>query len=240
MTSRRGFTALSMVRSACLAAAVSAGAAAIGDEPSPEGKAESAAERGDNGTFDSPAWQNTKAGLDEWFSLQTKYDAKAIEEAKKRLGQRLKKMSPDEREAFHRELDLKLTLVLGPDGRDLMAWTAANFAAAAPAYRKKLDLQTPDILSLSPIQVREQLDDLQRKRSAARSQSAALDQARQARIAALQAEQHQQYEERERSLNRGAAAYGSGGYRSPYHPSGMRKYPDVVSYPAYGWGFGFW
>jgi hypothetical protein len=51
----------------------------------------------------------------------------------------------------------------------------------------------------------------------------------------LQAEQRQEFQERERALDRGAASASS-----PYHPSGMRQYPNVVSTPQYGWGFGFW
>lgn len=215
-------------------------AAALGDEPPPQDKASPAAESVDDEAFDSQVWVTTKFGLAEWFGLQTNYDSVQVKRIEKDLRKRLKKMSPDEREAFHRELDLKLSLVLGREERDLLAWVAANYAAAAPAYRKKLDLQTPGILTLSPAQIREQLERLQRKRTAASNQAAALEQARQARIAALQAEQRQQYEQRERALDRGVANHGSGGYYSPYHPSGMRKYPEVVSRSPIILGFGIW
>lgn len=190
--------------------------------------------------FNTPAWRNTLLELDEWFSIQPVYNKKQVEEERKHILNRLMKMSPEERNEFQRDLDVKLEIVLGPEGRDILGWVEKSLAAAAPAYRPKLDLEYPNILRMTAAQLRQQLDGLQGRRSAARNQSAALEQARQARIAALQTEQRQQYEERERSLDRGVAVYGSGGYRSPYHPSGMRKYPDVVSRPAYGWGFGFW
>lgn len=190
--------------------------------------------------LDSESWHKTLSGLDEWFSIQTIYDPQEAKQVKKQFIARLQKLPADKRDAIEQDLDAKLEMVLGPEGRDILGWVEANFAAAAPAYRKKLDLQYPDIMKLTAAQLREQLDQLERRRSAARNQSAALEQARQARIAALQADQRQQFDERERALDRGAASYGSSAYRSPYHPGGMRQYPDVVNRPTYGWGFGFW
>jgi hypothetical protein len=183
----------------------------------------------------SEAWKNTLAGLDEWLSIQTMYSKKEMAEIRKQVTGRVEKMSADELENFRQDLDAKLQMLLSPEGRDTLGWVAANLAAAAPAYRKKMDIQYPDVARLTAAQLREQLDRLDQKRSAAQSQTAALERARQARIAGLQAEQRQEFQERERALDRGAASASS-----PYHPSGMRQYPNVVSTPQYGWGFGFW
>jgi hypothetical protein len=210
------------------------------DEPSPPSDDRETAESPPVAMLSGEAWRKTLGGLDEWFATQTTYGPKQIERLKQQLAGRVKKMSTDERDIFQRDLDAKLQMVQSPEGRDLLGWVAANLAAAAPAYRKKLDLQFPDILELTPAQLREQLDLLERRRSSAKSQLAGLEQARQARIAALQTEQRQLYEERERALDRGAASYGARGYRSPYHPGGMRQYPDVVTRSPYFLGFGFW
>ncbi|HWB10938.1 MAG TPA: hypothetical protein VG826_17050 [Pirellulales bacterium] len=187
----------------------------------------------------SESWQKTMTGLDEWFSVQPIYDRKEVDALKQDLSGRVEKMSPDDLEAFQQDLDAKLEMVLGPEGRDILGWVAASWAAASPAYRKKMDVQYPDIMKLTAAQLREQLDLLERRRSSARTQTERLEQSRQSRIAALQADQRQQFQERERALDRGASG---GGYRTPYHPGGVRQYPDVVSRPAYGWGwgFGFW
>ena len=186
----------------------------------------------------SESWQKTMNGLDEWFSVQPIYDREEVDAVKTNLARRVEEMSPEEREAFQQSLDAKLEMVLGPEGRDILGWVAASWAAASPAYRKKLDVHYPDLMKLTAAQLREQLDLLERKREAARAQTIKLDQLRQARIAALQADHQQQFEGRERVLDRGALG---GGYRTPYHPQGVRQYPDVVSRPAYGfaWGFGF-
>lgn len=228
----------------CLLAAVaclSQAPLATADGPSPQGAADSEKSRREE-LLNSEAWRKSMGGLDEWLSAQTIYDRNQVDEIEKQLTRRLEKMSPDELAAYQQDLEAKLQMVLSPEGRDILGWVEANVAAAAPAYRKKLDLRYPDLTQLTAAQLREQLDQLERKRSAARSQTAALEQSRLARIAALQADQRQQYEERERSLDRGASSLGPAGYRSHYHPAGMRKYPDVVSRPAYGfgYGFGFW
>src|SRR5581483_10954936 len=178
----------------------------------------------------SESWQKTMTGLDEWFSVQPLYGREEIGVVKNDLARRVEEMSPEEREAFQQGLDAKLEMVLGPEGRDILGWVAASWAAASPAYRKKLDVRYPDLTKLTAAQLREQLDLLERKREMARTQAARLDQLRQARIASLQADQHQQFQERERALDRGALA---GGYRTPYHPQGVRQYPDVISRPTY-------
>jgi hypothetical protein len=183
----------------------------------------------------SELWKNTLDGLDQWLSVQTMYSKKEIDGIRKQVTARVEKMSSDELEAFRKDLDAKLIMLLSPEGRDILGWVAANLAAAAPAYRKKMDIQYPDVARLTAAQLREQLDLLEQKRSSAQGQTAALERARQARIAGLQAEERQEFQERERALDRGANSASS-----PYHPGGVRQYPNVVSQPQYGWGFGFW
>ncbi|MGH7137806.1 MAG: hypothetical protein ACREHD_18815 [Pirellulales bacterium] len=183
----------------------------------------------------SELWRNTLAGLDQWLSIQTMYDKNQIEDIKKQVSGRVEKMSADELEDFRQQLDAKLTMVLSPEGRDILGWVAENLARAAPAYRKKLGIEYPDVARLTAAQLREQLDLLIQKRSDAQANSAAFDRARRARIAGLQAEQKQEFQERQRALDRGAASV-----PSSYHPGPVRQYPDVVSRPQFGWGFGFW
>lgn len=212
-----------------------------GASPSREAKPSDKTRRDE--LLDSESWRKTMGGLDEWFSVQTIYDRNQVRQIERQLARRAEEMSADELEAFQQDLDAKLRLVLGPEGRDILGWVRANLAAAAPAYRKKLDLHYPDVVKLTAAQLRNELDRLKGRRSAAQNQTAALEQSRQARIAALQTQQQQQNNDRERTLDRGAASFGPGGYHSPYHPGGaVRQYPDVVARPAYGfgYGFGFW
>lgn len=183
----------------------------------------------------SELWRNTFAGLDQWLSIQTMYDKEQIEDIRKQFRARVDQTSADELEEFRQDLDAKLTMLLDPEGRDILNWVAANIARAAPAYRKKLGIEYPDVARLTAAQLRQQLDLLIQKRSDAQASSAAFDRARQARIAGLQAEQQRDFQERQRALDRAPASVSS-----PYHPGPVRQYPDVVSRPQYGWGFGFW
>lgn len=187
--------------------------------------------------LDSKAWRRTMDALDEWFSTQTIYAPAKVGEIKKQIAEQVSDMSDDDREAFQQDLDAKLKMVFSPEGRDVLEWVAANLAAAAPAYRKKMDLKYPDLLKLTAAQLREQLDLLERRRSSARTQTASLEQARHARIAALQEEQRQRYDEQQRARDHAAATFNSG---SPYHPGGMSKHTYTPVRPVYGWGFGFW
>lgn len=183
----------------------------------------------------SELWRNTFVGLDEWLSVQTMYDKNQLEDIKKRFSDRVEKMSADDLEEFRQDLDAKLEMLLGSEGRDILGWVAANLARAAPAYRKKMGIEYPDVANLTAAQLRQQLDLLIQKRSDAQANAAASERNRQARIAGLQAEQKQAFQERQQALSRSA-----GSANSPYNPGPIRKYPDVVSRPQYGWGFGFW
>lgn len=183
----------------------------------------------------SELWRNTFAGLDQWLSIQTMYDKDQIDDIKSQVADRVEKMSADELEDFRQQIDAKLEMVLSPEGRDILEWVAANMARAAPAYRKKLGIEYPDVARLTPAQLRQQLDLLIQKRSDAKANSAALERARDARIAGLQAQQQQAFQERQKALDRSAATMSS-----PYNPRPQRQYPNVVSQPQYGWGFGFW
>ncbi len=181
-------------------------------------------------------------GLDEWLSVQSIYDQDQAAATKQQLKRRWEQMSVDELKDFQQDLDAKLQMALSPEGRSILDWVQANLQAAAPAYRKTLDLQTPDLLKLTAAQLRAQLDALEQRRSATRSQTTAFEHARQARISALQAEQRREEEERERALDRAAASLGAPGSRSQYFPgSKVRTYPDVLNRGFfYGYGFGFW
>ena len=207
------------------------------DEPAPR----TGDTRGTTSELDSAlenkSWRRTMDALDEWFSTQTIYAPRQVGEVKKQLADQLSKMSDADREAFQQDLDAKLEMVFSPEGRDILEWVTANLAAAAPAYRKKMDLKYPDLLKLTAAQLREQLDLLERRRSSARGQTAALERARRARIAALQEEQRQRYDQQQRARDQAAASFNSG---SPYHPSGMSKHNYSPVPPVYGWGFGFW
>ena len=213
------------------------------DEPARKSEDNRSEESERRTILNSDAWNRTVEGLDEWFSAQPIYDPKQIAQVREQLADRANKMSPGDLEAFQHDLDAKLAMALGPEGRNILNWVMANLAAAAPAYREQLGLEYPDLLKLTAAQFRERLDLLERKRSATQNQSAAFEQARQARIASLQAEQRQQYDERQRALDRAAASRDSSAYNSPYHPGGARKYhSEYIRAPFYGWGwgFGFW
>jgi hypothetical protein len=180
--------------------------------------------------FKSQLWRNTFAGLDQWLSIQTMYDKDQIADIKKQVSILVEKMSADDLEDFRQQLDAKLEMVLSPEGRDILGWVAANLARAAPAYRKKMGIEYPDVAKLTAAQLREQLDLLIQKRSGAQESSAAFERARQARIAGLQAQQQQAFQERERALDRPPPTVSS-----PYNPGPTRQYR-----PEYGWGLGFW
>lgn len=207
------------------------------DEPAPRttDNRRSASEL--DSALDGKSWRRTMDALDEWFSTQTIYAPGQVGEIKKQLAEQVSKMSDDDREAFQRDLDAKLQMVFSPEGRDILEWVTRSLAAAAPAYRKKMDLKYPDLLKLTAAQLREQLDLLERRRAAARTQTAALEQARHARIASLQEEQRQRYDEQQRARDQAAANFHSS---SPYHPGGMSKHTYNPVRPVYGWGFGFW
>jgi hypothetical protein len=226
---------IALVLVAAVSWLVSSRWAVAADPPAKQGERSQAEKARRETVLKSEPWRNTMKGLDQWYSVQTMYNEKQIDEIKKQIARRVDTMSAGELDDFRQELDTKLTMLLSPEGREILAWVAANLAAASPAYRKKMDIQYPDVARLSAAELREQLDLLTQKRSAAQTQTAALERARQARIAGLQAEQRQEAQERQQALSRPPATIAS-----PYHPGGMRQYPDVVSQNQFGWGFGFW
>lgn len=207
------------------------------DEPSPQTTDNHRSASELEPALDGKSWRRTMDALDEWFSTQTIYDPRQVGDIKKQIAEEVSEMPDDDRDAFQQDLDAKLKMVFSPEGRDILEWVATNLAAAAPEYRKKMDLKYPDLLKLTAAQLREQLDLLERRRSSARTQTVALERARHARIAALQEEQRQRYDAQQRARDHAAASFNSG---SPYHPGGMSKHTYTPVRPVYGWGFGFW
>lgn len=207
------------------------------DEPAPDGAKKSL--RDELRTSDS--WRKTISGLDQWLSVQPIYDRDQLDEIKQQLTKRLEKMPAIDLEEFRQDLDAKMQMLLSPEGRSILEWVRANLEAAAPAYRKKMNLQYPDVMKLTAAQLRLQLDALEQRRSTARNQTAVLGQSRQARIAALQADQKRQDAARERALDRASTSADGAGYRTHYFPgSSVRQYRSQIGPPVYGYGFGFW
>jgi hypothetical protein len=191
----------------------------------------------------SESWRKTMADLDQWYSAQPIYDQKQIGDIKKQTSLRLEAMSAEQLEEFRQDVEAKLAVLQSAEGHDTLKWVAANQAAAAPAYRKKLDIQYPDVAGLNAPQLRGQLELIAEKRAASQNRTAQLERAREARVAVLLAEQQLLYEERDRAFSRGIASYGRAGYPSGFRPGEQRKYPNVVSRGygfGFGFGFGFW
>lgn len=186
----------------------------------------------------SELWRKTMTDVDRWYAAHPIYDQKQIDDIKKQTSRRVETMSADELEEFRLDLEAKLATLQSPEGDDTLKWVAATQAAAAPTYRKKMDIQYPDVAGLSAVQLRGQLDVLAQKRSAAQHQAVAQERAREVRLEVMRAEQQRQYGERERALDRGIASFGRAGYPTTYGPTQQRRYPQVVS-RGYGFGFGF-
>ena len=85
------------------------------------------------------------------------YSHEAVEQFKLERARRLATMSTDEIDQFARGLDEKLSLVSSPECEETIEWIRETLSVATPAYARRLNLRYPDVLRLTPAQLRREL-----------------------------------------------------------------------------------
>ena len=203
-----------------------------------------AAQAARDATFVSPGWRETIDAFDGWLSSQPIYSHEAVEQFKLERARRLAAMSTEELNQFARELDEKLSLVSSPECEETIEWIRETLSVATPAYARRLNLRYPDVLRLTPAQLRRELKSLERRHVAARRQAQAFERLRDERMALHQRELQAQAESRERALDRAAMSNRFAAYH-PAHTATQRTrrpfYPPLTPFAfGFGLGFGFW
>ena len=135
-------------------------------------------------------WQDTLLRFEQWLSVQTLYDAEQVRQMRARFAERAKRTSTADRKHFINEVDAKLQILYSPGIYELEAYFEETLAAATPAYAKKRRQQLPDVVGLTPEQLKERL-----ARFALRHQSTAevhqtFEQMRQLQIVAHEAREN--------------------------------------------------
>lgn len=188
----------------------------------------------------SESWRASLHGFNEWLSAQSIYDADQVARIKAEQQRRLASMNTDEREAYHRDLDARLSIVSSAEWQETMDWLTSTLSAAAPSYAKKLDLHYPDVAHLTAAQLQRELAKLERRRWSEHQESMAFERMRETRLAMHQRQLRADEDARQRAFDRAAMSDRFSEYHPSHHPVQQRqRRPFYPPYAPFGFGFGF-
>jgi hypothetical protein len=192
----------------------------------------------------SSRWRQVERKFDEWLSVQRIYDAAQVAQMKSKFKQRVTAMSADQLEDFIAVAEEKLQVLLGDEAtqaRSYMSFYTDNF------LKKKMGDKPPNIGTMSPTQMRQELSEFQQRRAGRATAQQEFNRLQTDNVKAMMQRQNQMQAQRQAvrqprpydSYYGHPYAYGGGPYarRSPYAPQ-----PYVAPRPQFSispWG-GVW
>lgn len=179
----------------------------------------------------SSRWRRAMFELNEWLASQTIYDAQEVQGIKADLAARVAKMNARELESMLADMNAKFQILESQPAQEAGAWLGQYLSILSDRKREEVLKQLPDIGTMTPAQLSQEITKIQRKRQSMIRAQATFDQTRQAQVdAALKANQEAQQAMR-RDQQRAASS--GAGYTSPYRPANTGQRPfDNVSDPG--------
>lgn len=177
----------------------------------------------------SSRWRRATFELNEWLTTQSIYDAKEVQGIKADLAARVAKMNSRELTAMLDDMDAKFRILESKPAQDAGAWLAQYLSILSDTKREEVLKQLPNIGTMTPAQLNQEIVKIQRKRQSMIRAQATFDQTRQAQVdATLKANQ-----EAQQAMRRDQRAASTTGYTSPYRPANTGQRPfDNVSDPG--------
>jgi hypothetical protein len=207
------------------AAPASANKAAAPAAPRPVDAADEARKKE---ILESSRWRRAMFEFQEWLNRQSIYDTKEVAGIKADLAARVAKMNSRELTAMLDDMGAKFQILESKPAQDAGAWLAQYLSILSDAKREEVLKQLPNISTMTPAQLNQEIARIQRKRQSMIRAQATFDQTRQAQVdAALKANQ-----EAQQALRREQQARSPGGYTSPYRPTTHERPFENVSDPG--------
>lgn len=173
----------------------------------------------------SSRWRRAMFEMNEWLTNQTIYDPQEVQGIKTDLRARVAKMNARELTAMLDDMDAKFQILESKPAQEAGSWLAQYLSILSDRKREEVLKQLPNIGTMTPAQLSQEITKIQRKRQSMIRAQATFDQTRQAQVdAAMKANQ-----EAQQAMRRQQGATSNTGYTSPYRPanSGQRPFDNV-------------
>lgn len=177
----------------------------------------------------SSRWRRATFEMNEWLSNQTIYDPKEVQGIKADLSARIATMNARELTAMLDDMDAKFQILESKPAQEAGAWLAQYLSILSDTKREEVLKQLPNIGTMTPAQLNQEIVKIQRKRQSMIRAQATFDQTRQAQVdATMKANQ-----EAQQAMRRDQRAASTSSYTSPYRPANTGQRPfDNVSDPG--------
>jgi hypothetical protein len=186
--------------------------------------------------YQSQAWQQAMAGLNEWLSVQVIYDQREVPRLKRELVARLDKMSAAELGNYLADLQQKLAILSSPEAIAARSYIGYNLSVASNAYAAKIRRGLPDVLNMNALQVKQALYNLQQEQAATKASQAAFDSQREAQVKLVQQWTQQTANAQAAAAAQMNSAPSGGGYVPPAIPTNpMPTYNPAPIYWGWPW-----
>ncbi|HEY4309265.1 MAG TPA: hypothetical protein VGN12_07415 [Pirellulales bacterium] len=154
----------------------------------------------------SPQWQQMLQDVETWLASQTLYDAAEVKQIQARLHVGISRMNPSQLQWFENDMEAKLRVLTSDQAKGAEAYLAQTLAVASPTYARKLRQKLPDVLTATAAQISHQLSAFSAKQDSTVQIQQAFADARQANIAANQAQAASRQQVLNQDLDRESAA----------------------------------
>lgn len=233
-TKRTGICAA--ILGAILLGRLNAGFAAA-EQPADPQPAAASTDREEARSLDSAAWRESLRTWNEWLLADPSYSPADVERLRQELDATLAGMSSSQLADFKSDLDAKLTLLMGQEGREYRLWVNESLAVASDVYARKIRAHLPDFAHLSASEVRTVLDRFEYDRYLVQQHQEAHRRLQEQRIAAVRQELRYQREAADQALARA----GSRGNLDGHFAVPPQHHPQVKHFRGnnYGYGLGF-
>jgi len=171
---RKSTIALTLVAIGCLITASRGQGVPVHDSKSTSPDSQEAARRK---ILDSDRWQQANRALNQWLSVQQLYQSEEVDGIKAEMAARTAHMSPAELETMLKDMEERTKVLLSPEAEDARMWLK-QFLAVARNPEQQLGRQLPDVLNMTPAQIRQEIRWLEQHRENRAQSQAAFDRTR--------------------------------------------------------------
>jgi hypothetical protein len=119
--------------------------------------------------LDSPRWRQAMFELNEWLRTQSIYSRDQVGQIRADLAARVDAMSLAELQAMLGDLEAKLRILDTPQARATRSWFGQYLSVLAVRRRDEVLREIPDFATMTPAQLQQVLDKIDRRRGAQQS-----------------------------------------------------------------------
>lgn len=188
----------------------------------------------------SASFDQIQQAFNSWLSVQEIYPKSHVPALRQQFDQKVKSLSGPELQAWLDGMDAKLRLLASPQAQSARQWL--SYFASPSVVLPERQLQSFDIINMTPEQVQQALDDIDSRRQGRASRSQAFDATRERQVAQARRQQEQrlQFERQEQasrtmasSFQTGAGQGSSQGF-APFSPyaTQQRQRPTLAKGPT--------